>query len=131
MPQPRSARFDAEQKVPHSPIGRVDILDGGGTLIQRNVPVLPGGQVTCDRNAANLLVREVQIPLEALTPEAVTALTSDVAATYIQTYRGIRYTDTDKRGGTRNTLVDNWTPINGGVMVGVTVNGSGELQLGP
>lgn len=130
MPQPRSSRFDQEQRVPHSPIRRVDIETGAGTLVQRDVPILPSGMVTADRNAAQQLVREVDIPLVVLTPAARDALTKGVADAYIRSWAGIRYTDTDMRGGVHNTVAS-WTPTNGGQMVGVTVNGSGELQMGP
>ena len=130
MPQPRSSRFDAEQRVPHNPIRRVDIENGGGTLIQRDVPILPSGMVTADRNAAQQLVREVDIPLVVLTPAARDALTKGVADAYIRSWAGIRYTDTDMRGGIHNTAAS-WTPTSTGQMVGVTVNGSGELILGP
>ena len=130
MPQPRSSRFDAEQRVPHNPIRRVDIETGGGTLIQRDVPILPSGMVTADRNAAQQLVREVDIPLVVLTPAARDALTKGVADAYIRSWAGIRYTDTAMLGGIHNTLAS-WTPTSTGVMVGVSVDGNGALQLGP
>jgi len=130
MPQPRSSRFDQEQRVPHNPIRRTDIETGDGTLIQRDVPTLPSGNVTADRNAAQQLVREVDIPLDVLTPPARAALTTGIADAYIRSWAGIRYSDTDMRGGIHNSLAS-WTPTSTGQMVGVTVNGSGELILGP
>jgi len=130
VPQPRTSRFDAEQRVPHNPIRRVDIENGSGTTIQRDVPILPSGMVTADRNAAQQLVREVDIPLGVLTDAAKAALTTGVADTYIRSWAGIRYTDTEMLGGVHNSVAS-WTPTSTGQMVGVTVNGSGELQLGP
>lgn len=130
MPQPRSARFDATQATPHTPVIRVDILDGGDNIVQRDVPVLPDGSVTGDRNAANALIREVDVPLAALSPAALDLLRNNLAAANLQTYRGIRYEDTAKLGRTYNS-VTTWTPSNGGVMNGCTVNSSGCLQMGP
>jgi hypothetical protein len=130
MPQPRSARFDQAQRAPHNPIVRVDLLDGGNTVIQRDVPVLPDGDLTVDRTAANALVRTLNVPLDALSPDALDLLRNNLADAYLQTYRGIRYEDTQILGKVHNSL-ESWTPVNGGVMVGVTVDGSGWLQLGP
>lgn len=130
MPQPRSARFDPAQKAPHNPIVRADLQDGSGTVVQRDVPVLPDGEVTADRTAANALVRVLNVPLAALTPQALALLQDNLADAYLQTYRGIRFEDTVVLGKVHNSL-ESWTPVNGGVMNGVTVNGSGYLQLGP
>lgn len=130
MPQPRSARFDQAQKAPHNPIVRVDILDGAGNVIQRDVPILPDGSVTADRTAANALIREVSVPLAALTPAALTLLRDNTANAYLATYRGIRYEDTVVLGKVHNSA-ESWTPVNGGQMIGVTVDASGFLKLGP
>lgn len=130
MPQPRSARFDPAQKAPHNPIVRADLQDGSGKVIQRDVPILPDGDVTADRTSANAFIRTLNVPLDALTPEALDLLRNNLADAYLQTYRGIRYEDTQVLGKVHNDLAS-WTPVNGGVMVGVTVNGSGFIQLGP
>jgi len=129
MPQPRSARFDQAQKAPHNPIIRADILDGAGNVIQRDVPILPDGSTTGDRTAANTLIRELNVPLDALSPAARALLQDNTANAWLQTYRGIRYEDTQILGKVHNSLAS-WTPVNGGVMNGVTVNSSGYLQLG-
>lgn len=130
MPYPRSARFDQAQKAPHTAIVRADIEDGGGTVIQRDVPVLPDGETVADKNAANALIRTLTVPLNALSPAALDLLRNNLANAYLRTWRGIRYEDTAKLGKTYNSATT-WTPVNGGQMVGVTVNGSGFLQLGP
>ena len=129
MPQPRSARFDATQRTPHNPILRADVLDGAGNVIQRDVPILPDGSVTADRTAANALIRELNVPVDALSPAALALLRDNTADAYLQTYRGIRYEDTQVLGKVHNS-VKSWTPVNGGQMVGVTVDASGFLKLG-
>ena len=129
MPNPRSARFDQVQKTPHVAITRADILDGANNIIQRDVPVLPDGETVADSTAANVYVRTLSVPLAALNDAARDLLLNNTANAYLQTYRGIRYEDTAQLGTTYNSAAT-WTPVNGGQMVGCTVNGSGYLQLG-
>jgi hypothetical protein len=130
MPQPRSARFDATQQTPHNPIVRADLLDGGNNIIQRDIPMMPDGETVGDRTAANALVRTLNVPLAGLTAAAQDELQNDLADTYLQTYRGIRYEDTLKLGMLHNSAAT-WTPQSSGQMIGTTVNGSNQLQMGP
>lgn len=130
MPQPRSARFDQAQKAPHVAIVRADIEDGAGNVVQRDVPMLPDGEVTADKTAANALVRDLSVPLNALNAAALDLLQNNAANACIRTFRGIRYEDTVVLGTIYNSAAT-WTPSNGGVMNGCTVNSSGYLQMGP
>lgn len=130
MPQPRSARFDATQQTPHVAIVRADIEDGAGNVIQRDVPVLPDGEVVVDSTAANMFVRELSVPLDALNADALDLLQNNTADAWLRTWRGIRYQDTAKLGRTYNSAAT-WTPVNGGVMNGCTVDASGYLKMGP
>lgn len=130
MPQPRSARFDATQAAPHTAIIRADLEDGAGNVIQRDVPTLPDGSTTADRNAAQAFIRELHVSLSALNPAALKLLQDNLVDAYLRTWRGIRYEDTAKLGRTYHSATT-WTPSNGGQMVGCTVDSNGYLKMGP
>lgn len=130
MAAPRSARFDPAQRAPHVPVMRTDLEDDAGNVIQRDVPMMPDGNVTADRTAANLLIRQVNVPLSSLSAPARDLLQNDLASAYLRTWRGIRYQDSIALGQLYNDLAS-WTPVNGGVMNGCSVNSSGGLQMGP
>lgn len=127
MPTPRTSRFDRAQRAPHYGTRRNDLLaDGGDRVIQRDVPTLPGGRVTGDRTSTTAhLVRDLELSLDALNPEARNALQYDLADTYLQSYAGIRYMDTDMVEGFHHSEAT-WN----GARVGVLVNGDGEVTLG-
>lgn len=126
MPQPRTSRFDQVQRTSHYGIRRNDLSDGNGRVIQRDVPTLPGGMTTADRTSTSAhLVADREFALDGLTPEARTALTDDLASTWLRSWAGIRYIDTDMVGGYHHSDAT-WT----GDRVSVVVNGSGEITLG-
>lgn len=130
MPQAYSARFADAVNRPHVPTVRVDVLDGDGGVIQQGVPILPGGNVTVDRTGASLFNRDVEIPKEALSDDALEALRTAAGATFLQTWRGIRFETTVMHGMTHDSAAT-WA-VSGqstGVMVGVTVDGAGALTL--
>jgi hypothetical protein len=126
MPQPRSSRFDREQRTSHTPIRRNDLLTAAGQVIQRDVPTLPGGMVTADRTSTSThLVRDVEFLRDSLTPEAQNALQRDLADAFLQSWAGIRYQDTEMVSGHHYSEAT-WT----GTRVGVLVDGDGFITLG-
>lgn len=130
MPQAYSARFADAINRPNTPIGRVDILDGDGGVIQRDVPHLPSGNTTVDRAGASLFQRDVEIPVAALSPQALDALREAAGDVFLQTWRGLRFETTVTHGGVRDSA-ESWA-VSGqstGVMVGVTVDSNGDLTM--
>lgn len=125
MPQPRSSRFDRAQRAPHIGIRRNDLLTGDGQVIQRDIPTLPGGSVTADRTSkSEHLTRDVEFLRDMLSPQARYALEQDLADTFLQSWAGIRYLDTEMVGGYHHSE-ETWT----GTRVGVVVNEDGEITL--
>lgn len=125
MPQPRSSRFDRAQRAPHIGIRRNDLVTGDGQTIQRDVPTLPTGTVTADRTSkSEHLTRDVEFLQDMLSPQARYALQDAVADTYLRSWAGIRYLDTEMISGYHHSE-ETWT----GLRVGVVVNEDGELTL--
>lgn len=125
MPQPRTSRFDQAQRAPHMPIRRNDLKTGGGQILQRDIPTLPGGMVTADRTSTSAhLTRDVEFLQASLSPEALAAL-RDPADVWLQSWAGIRYQDTLMVAGYHHSEAT-WD----GARVGVLVDGSGYITLG-
>lgn len=128
-----SSKFDQAARSNSNPIERADLFDASGRLLQRGVPILPEGSVTADRLSATLRVSDTVVPRDALLPETLAHLTEYPGDVFIQRWRGFRHTSTTLHGGVHDSAAT-WVPPEDSVyeaMVGLVVDGTGAITLGP
>lgn len=127
MAQAHSDALEEIVRRSHTPVARGDIIDDGKVIHQL---ILTGGQITSDRQAAQMRTFEVQL----VDPDGEIDYEDLLFGKRIQLYRGAvdQVASVDNHAVFYGTTTS-WVPSGSstGVMNGVKVDTDGSLVLGP
>lgn len=124
-----SSDFATTVQKPHTAVVAAEAIQNGKVVADLEVHA---GSVTADRTAAQMRTMQFEIIDRdgTLAPEGMTSLLAPFG-TRIQLYRGVRIKNVEVRSAVYN-VANPWTPQTPtGDMNGVTIDGGGNLVLGP